>query len=45
MEIELVEKLLTKHINTPIFKVYILIKKKYVSKLEINFSSSSNLGL
>jgi len=37
MKIELVEKLLTKHTNTPIFKVYILIKKKYVSKLEIIF--------
>ncbi len=45
MEIEIVKKLSTKHTNTQIFKVYILIKKNNVSKFEINFSSLSNLGL
>jgi hypothetical protein len=44
MEIELVEKLLTKHTNTLIFKVYFNQEKKNL-KLEINFSSLLNLGL
>jgi len=40
------QKVITKHKNTLIFKVctlFFIFKK--VSKLEINFSSSSNLGL